>query len=74
MASIKKIEPGQTLYDVKRNKGLDAFRNKYSVWPVLVEEVNIEEGYIIARWDVVNPAHKMRENTIKNLRVKMPEQ
>lgn len=73
MASINKIKPGQTLYDVKRNSGLDAFRSRLSVWPVLVEEVNIEGGYIVARWNVVNPPRKMYANSIKNLRVNEPK-
>lgn len=73
MASIKKIKPGQTLFDVKKNSGIAAFRSKLSVWPVLVEEVNIEGGYIVARWNVVNPPRKMYQNSIKNLRIKEPK-
>lgn len=73
MASIHKIKPGQILYDVKGNSGLYAFRSEISVWPVLVEEVNIDQGYIIARWNVVNPPRKMFLNTIKTLRVKEPK-
>ena len=74
MANINKITPGQTLYDVKRNTGIQSFNGKYSVWPVLVEEVNVEGGYIIARWNVVNPARKMYENSIKKLRVSYPKE
>ena len=73
MASIHKIKPGQTLFDVKKNSGIAAFRSKLSVWPVLVEEVNIEGGYIVARWNVVNPPRKMYQNSIKNLRIKEPK-
>lgn len=73
MADIKKIKPGQTLYDVKRNTGLAAFRSKYSVWPVLVEAVDIEGGFIIARWNVLNPPQKMWPPTIKKLRYKEPK-
>ena len=73
MASIKNIKPGQTLYDVKRNTGFAAFQSKYSVWPVLVEEVNVEKGYIVARWNVVNLPKKMYLNTIKTLRVNYPK-
>lgn len=73
MASINKIKPGQTLYDVKRNAGIQVWNGKYSVWPVLVVSVHVEEGYIIARWNVVNPARKMGLNSIKNLRVNPPK-
>lgn len=73
MASINKIKPGQTLYDVRRNTGIAAFRDKFSVWPVYVDAVNTEEGYIIARWNVVNPARKMYNKSIKGLRVKPPK-
>jgi len=73
MASIHNIKPGQTLYDVKRNSGTAAFRSKLSVWPVLVEEVNIDGGYIVARWNVVNPPRKMYEKSIKALRVNEPK-
>lgn len=74
MASINKIVPGQTLYDVKRNSGIRAFRSKYSVWPVLVESVDIDGGFIIARWNVVNSPKKMSLKSIKNLRVKPPKE
>jgi len=74
MATLSKIKPGQVLYDVKINSGLAAFRDKYSVWGVLVEEVNIEEGYIVARWNIVNAPQKMFEHRIKKLRVKEPKQ
>lgn len=74
MASIKKIQPGQTLYDVKRNTGLAAFRSKWSVWPVLVVEVNLEEEWIIARWNTVNPPRKMYMRTISKLRVNRPKE
>lgn len=73
MASINKIKPGQVLYDVRRNTGIHVLNGKYSVWPVLVESVNTEEGYIVARWNVVNPPDKMYSNTIKRLRVKEPK-
>lgn len=72
MASINKIVPGQTLYDAQRNVRWRPSDPKWKVWPVLVEEVNIEEGFIVARWNVVNPARKMYENSIKALRVKDP--
>ena len=73
MASINKIKPGQTLYDVKRNTGLAAFRSKWSVWPVLVVEVNIEEEWIIARWNAVNQPRRMYMSAIKKLRVNQPK-
>jgi hypothetical protein len=73
MAIISKIKPGQTLYDVRRNTGFNAFRERYLVYPVLVEEVNVEEGYIVARWNVLNPPRKMYHSTIKNLRYKQPK-
>ena len=74
MATITKIKPGQTLYDVKANSGIQRWNGKYSVWPVIVEEVNIEGGYIIARWNVVNPARKMWIGEIKKLRVNPPDE
>jgi hypothetical protein len=71
MASINKLKPGQTIYDVRRSTGFSI--HKYDCWPVLVEEVNVEEGYIIARWNVVNPARVMYLSSIKRLRVKQPK-
>ena len=73
MASISKIKPGQTLYDVKRTTGLAAFRRKWEVWPVAVDEVNIEGGYIVARWNIYNPPRKMYYDSIKKLRVSPPK-
>lgn len=72
MASINKIVPGQTLYDVKRNTGIASFNGKWSVWPVIVKEVNVEEGWILASWNY-NPPRKMYLNTIKALRVSEPK-
>ena len=72
MAVISKIKPGQILYDVKRTSGFNAFRRKWDVWPVLVDDVNLEEGYIIARWNVVNPPEKMHKFTFKRFRYKDP--
>ncbi len=72
MASINKIQPGQTLYDVKRNTGLRAFASKLSVWPVEVVSVHLEENYIVAKWNG-NPARKMYHNSIKALKVKEPK-
>ena len=71
MASIHKLKPGQTIYDVRRSTGFS--RHKYDCWPVLVEEVNVEEGYIIARWNVVNPPSKMFLSSIKRYRIKEPK-
>ncbi len=73
MANIKKIKPGQVLYDVRRNSGLAAFREKYSTWPVIVDDVNIEDGYITARWNIVNPPKKMYSRSINRLRVNPPK-
>ena len=72
MASIKNIKAGQTLYDVKKNTGIDRFRSKYSVWPVIVKEVNLDKGYIVATWNGNAPSI-MREPAIKSLRIKEPK-
>lgn len=72
MASIKNIKPGQTLYDVKINTGLASFRSKYSVWTVLVKEVHLDKGYIVASWNG-NENRNMYERTIKTLKVKEPK-
>lgn len=73
MAKIDRITPGQVLFDVKRNIGIYAWSCKYSVYPVYVTEVNIEEGYIIASWNH-NPPKKMFVRQINKLRVKEPKE
>lgn len=72
MAKIEKLVPGQILWDVKRNSGFKAMYNKYSSWPVQVVEVNVEGGYIIARWNWNEPK-RMGLKSIKSLRIKEPK-
>lgn len=72
MAKLDRIKPGQTLYDVKRNSGIEAFRGKYSVWQVQVLEVNLEDRFIIASWNT-NPPRKMSEQSVSKLRTKHPK-
>jgi len=73
MASINKLTPGQILYDVKRNTGIQAYNGKYSVWPVKVISVHPEDEYIIASWNHNTP-NKMYLHEISKLRLKEPKQ
>ena len=62
MIDIKKLTPGQKLWDIKRNTGIDAFRSKWSHWPVVIQEVNIEEGWVIASWNGNRPEKRRARN------------
>lgn len=72
MASIKKMQPGQTLFEVKRNTGLSSFCGKYSTWPITIVEVNVEKNYVIASFNGNVPC-KYYEPAFKKWRVNRPK-
>jgi len=67
---FEKIKPGMTLYDVRKNTGMT--RNKWSVWPVFVDEVDEENRTVMASWNG-NAKEKMFEGRITKFRAKKPK-
>ena len=68
---FEKIKEGMTLYDVRKNTGMT--RNKWSIWPVRVIEVNTEKRMVLASWNH-NKEEWMTERRITGYRAKTPEQ
>ena len=50
MIDIKKLSAGMRVYDCKRDYSFFG-KGEWSHWPVDIVEVNIEEGWVIARWN-----------------------
>ena len=68
---FEKIKEGMTLYDVRKNTGMT--RNKWSIWPVLVIEVDPEKRMVLASWNH-NKKEWMTERRVTGYRAKEPEQ
>lgn len=69
---FEKIEPGMTLWDVRRTSGLQKFNGKWSCWPVYVKEVDSEKRQVLASWNG-NSARWMTERQVTKFRAKKPE-
>lgn len=67
---FEKIEPGMTLWDVRKSKGLS--RGKWQCWPVFVKEVDSEKRRVLASWNS-NPAEWMLERRVTKYQAKIPE-
>lgn len=57
MIDIKKLQTGQTVWEIKKSKRYSANCSEWSHWPVKIKEVNLEEGYVVASWNH-NPPRK----------------
>lgn len=72
MASLKKIEVGQVLWSIKKQKMGNTSISTQSLYPVKVIEINLDEGFAIVSWNGNAPV-KYRENQIRALKVNKPE-
>ena len=70
---FEKIQPGMTLWDVKRTSGLDRFRSKYSCWPVYVKVVDSENRRVLISWNG-NQERWSPECNVTKFRSKRPEE
>lgn len=73
MASIKKIKPGQILYDKHRYKQGNTTIPAWGVWPVKVISVDLQSNTILASWNGNKP-HTMSLRQIKRLKVNKPKE
>lgn len=69
MADIKKLKPGQVLWSVESGRMGNTMCLTKSLFTVVVKEVHIDKGYIVASWNG-NPARPMYR--VKNLRTTEP--
>ena len=69
MADIKKLTPGQVLWSVESGRMGNTMCLTKSLFTVVVKEIHLEKGYIVASWNG-NPARPMYR--IKNLRTTKP--
>ena len=72
MATINRLKPGQVLYEVSRERAGNTLRSRTAIRQVVIDEVNVEEGWVIARWNVINPPRKYYADTVKKWRVNDP--
>ena len=68
---FEKIQPGMTLWDVRRNTGLS--RDKWNCGPVYVKEVDLEKRKVLASWNS-NPAEWMHERRVCKYRANRPKE
>lgn len=72
MATIAKLTPGQTLYELRRQKMGNTAVRRTACYEVRVIEVAGDGSHIIASWNG-NAPRRYRESDVKKLRVKKPE-
>ena len=68
---FEKIKAGVILWDVRRNT--DMMKNKFSIWPVRIMEVDKEKRRVFASWNSNDPEW-MGEEIITKYRAKRPKQ
>ncbi len=70
---FEKIQPGMTLWDVRRTTGWEkASGNKWSIWPVHVKDINHSKRTVYASWNG-NRFEWMQEQQICKYRAKRPD-
>ena len=69
MASIKRLVPGQTVWDIKKIKQGFGIK-KDTAYPVKILEVHAD--YVVAKW-YCEPPCKFYEGSIKKWRVTKPD-
>ncbi len=72
MASIRKLKPGQCVYDVHRYKMGNTSQWTWGVWPVHIKEVDPAGHWVLASWNG-NPVEKFYTPSVKLWRVNEPE-
>lgn len=72
MASIKRIKPGQTLYNYQRVKAGNTTMTREAEYKVQVYEVDLDKNQILCSWNG-NQKKWVTERTFKNYRVKRKE-
>lgn len=73
--AFNKIKAGMTLYDVRRNSGLDSYRRKWSTWALRVLEIDHEKGTALVSWNSNRPTTWTADDFKRsNVRLKRPVQ
>ena len=72
MANIKKLEPGQIVYSIERQRMGNTTVKYNECYPVRILAIHPEEGFVIASWNHNKP-EKFYEGAIKKWKVKEPE-
>jgi len=70
---FEKIQPGMTLWDVRKSSGLARFRSKWDIWSVYVKEVDPDKRQVLASWNS-NPAEWMYERRVCKYRANRPKE
>jgi hypothetical protein len=72
MATISRLKPGQTLWQIRRQKCGNTTVRMNCLFPVLVISIAEDGKSILASWNT-NPARKMTAADVAKLKVKKPE-
>ena len=72
MASIKKLQPNQIVWDVQRTKMGNTTATIGSLYQVQITEVSLDTLKVLASWNR-NPARWYDERSIKKWKVNKPE-
>lgn len=72
MATITRLKSGQIVWDVRRTTMGNTTIKTTSVFPILIEEVNVVEGWVRASWNS-NPSRKYYSKSIKKWKVNKPK-
>jgi hypothetical protein len=64
---FSKIEPGMTLYDVRRTKMGNTTMGEWSLWPVKIISVDREAQTARVVWNSCNPEETYRRSMLERL-------
>lgn len=67
MIKFSKIEPGMTLYDVRRTKMGNTTMSEWSMWPVKIISVDREAQTARVVWNSYNPESTYRKAQLERL-------
>jgi len=71
MATIKNLEVGQVLWEIKRCRCGNTTMKRNAIFPVQVVSIAEDGLSIMASWNH-NPPHRYREKDVAKLRVNKP--
>lgn len=68
---LRKLVPGMVVYDVKRVTGSATLDQKWSVWSVVIKDVDKENELVLASWNY-NVPEWFRKKDWSKWRLKKP--
>jgi hypothetical protein len=72
MANINRLKVGQEVWSVEKAKMGHTSISYNALYSVIITEINIDDGWVMARWNTNRP-QKFFNREIKKWRVNKPE-